>query len=59
MSVEEFTGRYSPLQLGKVGKWYRAGQALDKEYNVVRHKKNKKITHIELQGYQNRDEKRG
>ena len=51
VSIEEFTEPYSVLQLGNGGSWCRDDGPLGKIYNIVRHKKKGKITHIELHGY--------
>lgn len=52
--VEEFTGPYGRLRMGKNGcSWCRTNGSLGRAYNIIRHQEGpgNAITSIELQGY--------
>lgn len=50
VSIEEFVGRYSGLQMGNGGSWCRDDGSLAKKFNIRRNKEGNKIVSVELQG---------
>ena len=50
VSVSEFTGEYSKLQMGNGGDWCRDDSTLGKYYNITRKKTKGKNTSIKLDG---------